>query len=76
MERKTSKLQQHESAELEAQSHASATPAGSVFENVDELIRHDAAQTSPPPHLEERLAISVEDIPPAPRSWWQRWLRP
>jgi hypothetical protein len=75
MERKTSKLQQHERAESEAQLQTSAPPAANVFENVDELIRHDAAQTAPPPRLEERLATSAQDISPAPRSWWQRWLQ-
>jgi hypothetical protein len=74
MDRKTSKLEQQERAELEAQLHTQPALAGKVFENVDELLRHDAAQTPPPPQLEERLAQSVANTPPPARSWWQRWI--
>jgi hypothetical protein len=44
----TSKLEQHQRAELEAQLHTQPAPAGKAFENVDELLRHDAAQTAAP----------------------------
>jgi hypothetical protein len=72
MERKT-KLQQQQSQELEA--HQQTRPAaGTSFESVDEMLRYDAAQTSPPARVEERLAKSVETLPPPARSWWRRWL--
>ena len=74
MERKSSKLEQHQHPELEAQLHSQTAPAGTAFESVDELLRHDAAQTALPPQLETRLAQSIENTPPPARSWWQRWL--
>jgi hypothetical protein len=72
MERKT-KLEQQQSSELEAHQETRAAP-GTSFESVDELLRYDVAQVHPPAHVEERLAKSVENLPPPPRSWWQRWL--
>jgi hypothetical protein len=74
MERKSSKLEQHQRPELEAQLHTHTAPAGTAFESVDELLRHDAAQTALPPQLEQRLAQSVENITPTRPAWWQRWL--
>ncbi len=74
MEPKSSKLEQQQGSELEAQLHTRTAPAGTVFESVDELLRQDAAQTALPPRLEARLAQSIENTPPPARSWWQRWL--
>jgi hypothetical protein len=74
MERKTSKLEQHQQPELEARRDTQSTPPGKAFENVDELLRYDAAQTNPPVELEDRLARSVENTPLTARPWWRRWL--
>jgi hypothetical protein len=74
MERKTSKLEQHQQPELEAQQQTQSAPPGKAFENVDELLRYDAAQTEPPVELKDRLARSVESTPPAALPWWRRWL--
>lgn len=74
MERKISKLEQRQQAELEAHQQTEPTPAGKAFESVDELLRYDAAQTQPPAQLRERLAKSIEHTPPPARSWWRRWL--
>ena len=74
MERKSSKLEQQQAAELEVNLHAQAAPAGEVFDSVEELLRHDASQTLPPPQLEARIAQSVKGIAPPDRTGWQRWL--
>jgi hypothetical protein len=44
------------------------------FATVDDLLRHDASQTAPPPAIAERLKQSLADEPPRElkRSWWQR----
>ena len=42
------------------------------FHTVDELLKHDAALTSPPASLAERLQKSSAGIPKPPRSIWQR----
>jgi hypothetical protein len=42
------------------------------FASSDELLRFDAAQTTVPPGIAQRLQKSVAEIrPPASRSWWK-----
>ena len=45
------------------------------FASVEEVLRHDAGQTAVPPGIAERLARSVQNVPPPERSWWQRVFR-
>jgi hypothetical protein len=45
------------------------------FASVEEVLRHDASQTVVPPGVAERLARSVQNVPPPERSWWQRVFR-
>ncbi|HEY3912953.1 MAG TPA: hypothetical protein VGN61_00590 [Verrucomicrobiae bacterium] len=42
------------------------------FENVEQLLRHDAAQTTVPPEIASRLNKSMEESPPSRRPWWRR----
>ncbi len=42
------------------------------FTSVEEVLRHDAGQTAVPSGIAERLARSVQNVPPPERSWWQR----
>lgn len=68
----TANQQEHESA----QEHlaASQTQQSPVqFGSVEEMIRHDAAQTPVPPSVERRVAKSVAGLAPHPRPWWRRW---
>jgi hypothetical protein len=44
------------------------------FGSVEELLRHDALHTPVPPAVAHRLQQSIAQIPPPPRSWWQRFL--
>jgi hypothetical protein len=41
------------------------------FANSDELLRFDAAQTTVPPEIAQRLQKSAANIPAAPRPWWK-----
>jgi hypothetical protein len=42
------------------------------FSNSDELLRFDAAQTSVPPEITQRLQRSTAQISlPTSRSWWK-----
>lgn len=68
-----SKLTSHEQAQL---AEVKSQPAvAREFATAEELLRHDAGQTTVPPAIAERLAQSVLHLPrPAP-SWWQRWLK-
>jgi len=42
------------------------------FATVEELLRHDAGNTSAPANIAERLQKSSAGIPKPPRSLWQR----
>jgi hypothetical protein len=42
------------------------------FENVEQLLRYDAAQTSVPPEIAKRLNESVAKSPLPKRPWWKR----
>jgi hypothetical protein len=42
------------------------------FARVEDLLRHDAAGTSPPGSIAERLQKSSAGLPKPPRSLWQR----
>lgn len=49
-----------------------------TFDSVEELLRHDAGQTTAPPALAARVMNSIagETAPDRPASspWWKRWL--
>lgn len=42
------------------------------FASAEELLRHDASQTSVPPAIAERLSQSIQKEPKPERSWWRR----
>jgi hypothetical protein len=52
--------------------HQSAQNTVQEFATVEELLRHDAAQTSVPTVLADRLQKSSADFPRPNRSWWQK----
>jgi hypothetical protein len=70
--------QQSKLTSLEQQQHISLekteVKSGREFANVEEMLRHDAAQTSVPSTVMGRLRRSVEREPKPARSWWQRFL--
>lgn len=74
MERKSSKLQQHQSQELETQRQIQAKPAAKAFDTVEEVLRYDAVHTPPPEQLQQRLAKSIEREAGPFQPWWRRWL--
>jgi len=43
-----------------------------TFDSVEDMLRHDMAQTAPPPGIVARLEVSLEAEPPPQRSWWRR----
>jgi hypothetical protein len=61
---------QHEQ-ELSSQ-HQSTQNTVQEFATVEELLRHDAAQTTVPAGIAERLQKSSAEFPRPNRSWWQR----
>ena len=63
-----SKLSQKQEHVAEQTAHAHAAKE---FSNSDELLRFDAAQTTVPPDIAQRLQKSAAQIPQPPRSWWK-----
>lgn len=45
---------------------------GMEFNSVEEVLRHDAAQVSPPARLAKRLGDSIAAEGPPKRPWWKR----
>ena len=65
MNPKIPKLQQQQKQEAVEQT-------GQLRTAREEMLRDDAAQTSPPPRLAHRVAESIAKEPKPGRSWWQR----
>ena len=65
-----SKLKQHEEQQANIQG-SSGQQSVREFATVEDLLRHDAAQTSPPPGLTARVNQSLA-AEPAIKPWWRR----
>lgn len=65
------KLSTEQQREQTAETQTAKTTAPKQFENVEQLLRYDAAQTPVPPGIASRLNQSVEASPPR-RPWWRR----
>lgn len=73
MNPKSSKLQHQEQQRTTEEQVAQNQPE-LEFASVGEMLRYDAAQTTPPPAIEVRLKDSLAGEPKRPRSWWGRLL--
>jgi hypothetical protein len=67
------KFDSQQEQELSAQ-HQSTQNTGQEFSTVEELLRHDAAQTAVPAGLADRLQKSSAEFPRPNRSWWKKLL--
>jgi hypothetical protein len=67
-EQKLNSEQQHEHT-VEQQSQQKT---GTEFATVEEMLRFDAAQTSVPTSVAQRLQRSSADCPKPSRSWWRK----
>jgi len=54
--------------------HQSAQNSVQEFSTVEELLRHDAAQTAVPAGLVDRLQKASAEFPRPNRSWWKKLL--
>jgi hypothetical protein len=67
-----SRFREQENQDQPLQSEQKQQQSVVEFGSVEELIRHDAEETAPPPQVAERLAASIlreKNIP-----WWKRLL--
>ena len=67
----TSQQKTGEQQELTAQTQTQAQRQ-IEFQNVEDLLRHDALNTPVPESIADRLQHSLDQNPPPPRSWWRR----
>jgi hypothetical protein len=64
---------QHKEQTTEPQTTSEKQQTQRQFDSVEELLRYDAAQVTPPPAIAKRLQASLQTAPPPPeRSWWHR----
>ncbi|HLZ53942.1 MAG TPA: hypothetical protein VKS19_05635 [Verrucomicrobiae bacterium] len=70
-QKKFESQEQQQASETQSQQKTSSRE----FASVDELLRHDAKQTSVPPDIAQRLARSLQNQTRPARSWWRRWFR-
>jgi len=61
--------QQQQTAETQ---HSVQNQTDRQFASVEEMLRYDAAQTTPPPTIKQRLNESIQKEPKSGRSWWKR----
>ena len=54
--------------------HRTGQETAREFATVEEALRYDAAHTTVPPGIAERLQKSVGDSPGPQTSWWKRLL--
>jgi hypothetical protein len=60
------------SQQQHAEAHQTQQPAGQEFASAEELLRHDAAQTSVPPKIAERLKRTTAAAAPPKTGWLKR----
>lgn len=53
--------------------HQAAQQTGREFASAEEVLRHDATQTTVPPEIAERLKRSTANLPPQKGGWFKRF---
>ena len=71
-QRLTNKTEHETETQHEVQGEQSH--AAKEFASVEELLRHDAANTAVPDRLRERVLQSIS-AEPVSTPWWRRWLK-
>lgn len=66
------RFQQKQKQQQSEEVQSSQKKAGETFESVEELLRHDAAQTDPPSAIAARLKDTLEREPVQKGPWWKR----
>jgi hypothetical protein len=72
MDTKPSKSRLQHQEQTSEQQMTSQKQAVREFASVEDLLRYDASQVTPPSGIAERLKASLETDPPPKRGWWRR----
>jgi hypothetical protein len=70
---KLSQEQQQQSRQVGTEQQAQQQSARE-FANAEEMLRYDAAHTTVPPGIAQRLQKSTGDLPGPKMAWWKRLL--
>lgn len=73
MKEKFNKLQSSEKQETTELQQSAPQSGGREFGSVEEMLRYDVSQTTPPPKVETRLQESIAAVQASQRPWWRRW---
>jgi hypothetical protein len=69
-----SKLSAEQQARQAGVEHQAQSQGAREFASAEELLRYDAAHTTVPPAVAQRLQKSAAELPAPKRPWWKRWL--
>lgn len=72
MNPESSRLRQQQNEAEQVSAGEQQVTAAKEFHTAEDMMRFDAAQTSVPERVAERLKQSIAAEPPPPASWWQR----
>jgi hypothetical protein len=61
-----------EQQQQQAAEHQTQSQSAREFANAEELLRYDAAHTTVPPGIAQRLQKSAADLPAPKTTWWKR----
>jgi hypothetical protein len=61
-----------EQQQQQAAEHQTQSQSDREFANAEELLRYDAAHTTVPPGIAQRLQKSAADLPAPKTTWWKR----
>jgi hypothetical protein len=72
MKHQTKLSQEQQQSRQVGTGHQTQQQAAREFANAEELLRYDAAHTTVPPAIAQRLQKSTGDLPGPKTSWWKR----
>ena len=66
------KLSEEQQQQQHAAEQQTQKQSAREFANAEEMLRYDAAHTTVPPGIAQRLQKSTGDLPGPKTSWWKR----
>ena len=66
------KLSEEQQQQQHAVEQQTQQQSAREFANAEEMLRYDAAHTTVPPGIAQRLQKSTGDLPGPKTSWWKR----
>ena len=67
------KLSEEQQSRQVGTEHQTQQTGAREFANAEEMLRYDAAHTTVPPVIAQRLLKSTGELPRPKAAWWKRW---